>query len=83
MNYFYILKSIRDNKHYFGSTDDLQRRVFEHQKGLVASTKSRMPLDLIYYEAYQSLEAARLRERQVKNSGSARRALFKRINSGP
>lgn len=43
MFYVYILKSKKDNNFYMGSTNDLKRRINEHNSGLVFSTKSRMP----------------------------------------
>lgn len=80
MNYFYILKSEIDFGYYYGSTTNLKKRVAEHNAGLVRSTKFRAPLALVYYEAYQDIINARLREKQVKLSGSVRAALHKRIN---
>ncbi len=79
MYYFYILHSCADNKFYYGSTSNLKRRLKEHQDGKVASTKSRLPIELIYYEAYRELGLARKRESQVKKSGNARKVLFTRI----
>jgi hypothetical protein len=34
---------------------------------------------LIYYEAYEHLQQARVREQQVKSSGSIRKQLHKRL----
>lgn len=82
MYYFYILQSHLDGKLYYGQTVDLRRRVEQHKNGRVASTKQRRPLELIYYEAYNSRELARAREHTVKRSGTAREALRKRI-TGP
>lgn len=80
MYYFYVLKSELDKKFYYGSTNDLKRRYSEHKNGKVAATKYRLPLDLVYYEAYLTLKKARLREKQVKESGSVRLALCRRID---
>lgn len=79
MYYFYVLKSELDSKYYYGSTTDLKRRVAEHRAGKVAPTSYRVPLRLVYYEAYEILQQARFREQQVKASGSVRVALQKRI----
>ena len=49
--YTYVLKSSKDNKLYIGHTNNLKKRLVEHNKGVVDSTKSRRPLKLIYYEA--------------------------------
>ncbi len=66
MFYVYILKSKKDNNLYIGSTNNLRKRVKEHEKGKVFSTKSRNPLELVYYEAYKSEKDARKREMNLK-----------------
>lgn len=81
MYYFYVLLSDVDAGYYYGSTTDLKRRVAEHQDGKVHSTSYRNPLKLVYYEAFLTISAARVREKQVKKSSSIRSALHKRINS--
>lgn len=66
MYYVYVLKSLKDNDCYIGSTKDLKRRFFEHCDGKVKSTKPRRPFKLIYYEAYYDEKDARLRESRLK-----------------
>ena len=51
MYYTYILLSKKDRNFYTGCTDNLRKRFEEHAKGRVQSTRYRIPLDLIYYEA--------------------------------
>lgn len=80
MYYFYILKSEKDNEFYYGSTNDLKRRYAQHVAGKVKSTSYRLPVNLVYYEAYLSLSQAREREHQVKTSGSVRTSIQKRLN---
>ncbi len=77
--YFYVLKSDQDNKLYFGSTEDVNARVEQHNSGKVTSTKGRRPLRLVYYEAYLTRELAVKREQIVKRSGTARSTIYKRI----
>ncbi len=79
MNYFYILESQKDKQFYYGSTDNLTRRYQQHVNGKVESTAYRLPVNLVYYEAYLSLSQARKRERQVKANGSVRMSVIKRI----
>jgi putative endonuclease len=79
MFYVYILKSIKDNKLYIGSTNDLRRRIADHAKGKVSSTQNRRPLELMYYEAYKIEHDARTREQSLKSSGSVYNGLIKRI----
>lgn len=79
MFYVYILKSKKDGNLYIGSTNDLQRRINEHNNGLVFSTKSRVPFELVYYEAYKSESDARKREKCLKLRSRAFTQLKKRI----
>jgi len=64
--YVYILQSIKDGKLYIGCSNDLRRRLKEHNEGLSISTKSRTPFELIYYEAYRNRKDAEKRERFFK-----------------
>ena len=61
----YILKCHNDS-YYVGLTSDLKHRILEHSQGECHHTKSRLPVLLVYSEAYDNkLQAAR-RERQLK-----------------
>jgi len=75
--YTYVLKCT-DGEWYVGSTDDLKRRLREHQNGECDATKGRRPVQLIYFEGCRSLEAARAREQQLK-TGYGRGYLRKRL----
>lgn len=79
MHYVYIIKSIKDNKLYFGCTSDLKKRFKEHNSGLNISTKDRRPFKLIYYEAYVSKEEAFKREHNLKLRARALKQLKNRI----
>jgi putative endonuclease len=75
--YTYVLKCA-DGNMYIGSTDDLDRRMPEHAEGKCDETRKRLPVELIYYEACRSLDAARAREKQLK-TGYGRGYLRKRL----
>lgn len=62
----YVLQSKKDNKFYIGYTKDIELRFEQHQKGLVESTKDRLPLKLIYYEACLNQRDAVHREKYLK-----------------
>ena len=79
MFYVYILKSKKDNNLYTGSTNDLKRRLKEHNTGTVMSTKHRKPFELVYYEAYKSEKDSRKREHNLKLRAQAFTQLKKRI----
>jgi putative endonuclease len=77
----YVLKieGIKDKQYYIGYSSDLKKRVAEHIKGEVKSTKGRDPR-LIYYEAFVDKHLALKREKGLKNSGSVYNSLLKRLN---
>jgi len=62
----YILLSEKDNKRYIGFTDDIERRLSEHDLGKVKSTKNRRPLKLIYTELFENKSDAMMREKYFK-----------------
>ena len=66
--YVYVLKSDRDGKFYIGSTNNLERRVKEHQLGKNISTAKRLPMELIYFEGHRSQEDAVRREKYFKTT---------------
>lgn len=79
MYYVYILKSQKDNHLYVGFSKNLRQRIIEHNKGRVVSTKCRLPIDLIYYEAFKYEIDARKQELFYK-TGQGRRILKQRLS---
>ncbi len=77
-HYTYVLRSKRDRKLYIGSTSDLITRLKAHNSGDVVSTKSRKPLELIYYEACLDKKKAERREKYFK-TGFGRQFLKDRL----
>jgi putative endonuclease len=80
MSFFvYILASRRNGTLYIGMTDNLARRVWEHQSGAIPGfTKKYGVKLLVWYEAHDSRESAFRRERQIKKWNRAR--LIERVN---
>ncbi len=72
MYYVYLLKSTRDDKYYFGQTDNIERRLNEHNLGRVKATKNRRPLILIGYEEQENRSKAMWREKEIKKSAHKR-----------
>jgi len=64
---------------YIGVTNDLRKRYSEHTKGDSRYTSKSDKWKLVYYEAYESREDARERERSLKHFGSAYGHLKQRI----
>lgn len=74
MYYVYILHSTKDSGLYIGYTTDLKRRLPEHKNGTSKSTKYRIPVQLIHYEAFREIADAKAREKYLK-SGYGREQL--------
>lgn len=68
MYYVYVLQSERDKNLYIGFTNDLKTRLKLHNNGKITSTKSRLPMKLIYYEACLNRDDATHREKYLKTS---------------
>ena len=70
--YVYILRSLADGNFYVGFTSDLKNRIAEHQSGRVHSTKGRLPVELVYYEACRNRADATRREKYLKTAWGKR-----------
>jgi len=77
MFYVYVIKNEND-KLYYGYTNNLKKRFFNHNNGDNFSTKGHI-WKLVYYEAYLSKEDALEREKQIKQFGQAWAQLRRRI----
>lgn len=73
MFYVYILKSLKDHKTYVGHTNDIERRLSEHNSGQSKSTKNRVPFELIYSEKLETSAEAKNRELYWKSGGGRRK----------
>ncbi len=74
--YVYVLESRKYRRHYIGYTNDLRKRVGEHNCGKNISTKKYIPWVLIYYEACLDRNDATRREKYLKTTQGNR--FFKR-----
>lgn len=76
----YILKNSVSRRHYIGSTNDLHRRLSEHNRGHTRSTRQDGIWEVIYTEEYSIALEARRREKQIKSykGGNA----FKKLIAG-
>ena len=79
--YIYILTN-KSNTLYIGITNDLIRRLYEHKNKLVAGFTKKYNIDrLIYYEVFDSPEAAIQREKEIKGWIRKKKIdLIKRVN---
>jgi len=67
MYYVYALKSLTRNYIYVGMTNNLNRRIIEHNNGENRSTKSYRPFILFYSEKFATRLEARKREKYLKS----------------
>jgi len=79
MYYVYVLKSVKDGTTYIGSTEFLDRRISEHNSGKTKSIRHKLPVELVYYEAYSSKTLSRKREIELKKNSFAKEQLYNRI----
>jgi putative endonuclease len=70
--YVYVLRSLKDLDFYVGYTNDLFNRLENHKKDRVASTKNRLPLELVYWEGCLNQKDASKREKYLKTSWGKR-----------
>jgi len=66
MFYIYIIKSISSGKYYIGCTDNINRRLSEHNSSQSKYTRKKGPWMLKYTEQYTTLSEARMRELKIK-----------------
>lgn len=65
-NYTYILKC-SDGTYYCGWTNDLEKRLSAHNNGTASKyTRVRRPVQLVYYESFETKQEAMSREYHIK-----------------
>lgn len=73
MNYTYMVRCA-DGSLYTGWTNDLEHRIRCHNEGKGAKyTRPRLPVRLVYYESFDTKEAAMRREAAIKKLSKARK----------
>ena len=66
MNYTYILRCA-DGTLYTGWTNDLEKRLLSHNAGTGGKyTRARRPVELVYFEEFETKEQAMSREWHIK-----------------
>lgn len=66
-DYFVYILKCSDESYYTGVTNDLERRVGEHQSGIINGyTSSRLPVKLVYSERFSDVNQAIKSEKQIK-----------------
>ena len=71
------------DRHYVGISEDAERRIAEHNRGSVRSTRPYLPWKLVYVEVMESRTEARKREKYLKSAAGRRwRKKHIKINMG-
>jgi len=65
MGYLYILRT-KNNHYYIGSTNNIERRFFEHISGKTKSLKHLLPIKIVFSKEYPSIQLARKIEYKLK-----------------
>ncbi len=80
--YVYFLTNWNNKVLYVGVTNDLKRRIYEHKHSLNKGFTSKYNVNkLVYYEVCEDIEAAILREKQIKaGSRKKKNDLVERVN---
>ncbi|MBH0198021.1 MAG: GIY-YIG nuclease family protein [Nitrospira sp.] len=86
MYYVYILLNKARTRTYTGVTNNLERRLKEHNNGTVPSSRSYRPYTILYTKACATLSDARQEERHYKSSTGRRKIktlILQQSNAGP
>jgi putative endonuclease len=73
----YVLYSSYFNRYYIGSTENVVKRIQQHNDGISKSTKAFRPWVLVYQENFETRTEARKRENQIKKFKGGR--AFKKL----
>ncbi len=86
MFFAYVLRSKKNGRLYTGSTDNVQRRLEEHNSGHSKATRYIRPFELLHAEQFATRADAVQRERELKTGkgrDELRRLLHERDLVGP
>lgn len=70
MNSFVYILLCKDKKYYVGSAKNLDFRITQHKKGKVKATEKRIPVELIFYQEFESRSKAYKIELWIKRQKS-------------
>jgi len=80
-SWVYILRCA-DGSYYTGCTTNIEKRLSEHQQGLIEGyTSKRLPVELVYSEEFSEIRYAISAERQIKRWSRAKKEALIRGDS--
>ena len=68
----YIVYSQKRSRYYVGQTDNIKERLIRHNKGLVPSTKTGVPWNLVFTLKVENRSEALILEKKIKKRGAKR-----------
>ena len=77
MYFVYIIESEKDGTYYIGQSDNLEKRLEQHNNGFSKYTSRKLPWKLVYYESYLTRKESIVRERFLKQQRN--REFYKRL----
>jgi len=66
----YVIRSTVNGMYYVGFTDDIDRRMMEHNEGMSKFTRRGRPWTLMFTEQFETRREAMMREREIKKRKS-------------
>lgn len=79
MSFWVYILRCADDSYYTGQTDNLEKRIGEHQAGeLGGYTSARLPVKLVFSQEFPSREEALAAERQIKGWSRRKKEAFMR-----
>ncbi len=66
MYFVYILQSEKDGSYYTGSTEDVEKRLAEHNSGISKYSSTKCPFHIVWYCAFQNKLQALAFEKYLK-----------------
>ncbi|MDP2207749.1 MAG: GIY-YIG nuclease family protein [Bacteroidota bacterium] len=72
MYFVYIIQSISSKRYYTGSTEDIENRLVEHNRGENKSTRYGVPWKIVHQEVFENRSEAIQKEKQIKSRGVSR-----------
>ena len=76
----YVIYSLNFDRYYIGISNNLNKRIIQHNSGKTRSTKAFIPWKVVYIEEYKTRIEARKREKYLKSAAGRR---WRKINIGP
>jgi putative endonuclease len=67
-NYYVYILTNNSRTLYIGVTNDLRRRIYEHKNKMIDGFSKKYNMSkLVFFEVYNEIETAIIREKQLKN----------------